>query len=391
MQVDALIAGGGCVGALTSGLLAQAGWRVALATPQPLMSGFDGNQEPLARVIALAPDIEARLAQEGIPREPWFARGSPVHSMHVAVPGSGEVSFGADPVAAQSGAAQPLARIVEVPALQAALETWAQAQGVRRIDEAVSQLRPDGVELESGVQIDTTLVLACDGADSRLRRQAGMNVAQRDYGQRAIVARLRFALPHHDQARQTMTPEGVLGVLPLVDGTVSVVWSLPESRAAYWLGVGEQEFAEGLNLALGVPWGAAQLLGRRQSFPLRNIHSEKLHAAGVCLLGDAAHTVHPLAGLGLNLGLADALTLVDVLRRARSQGRAICDPASLDAWSRQRVAAVAPYRHFIDTLAGLGSRHTIAWRGVGRGFSLVNQLPVIRRFLERRAESGSLS
>ncbi len=384
MRMDVLVAGGGCVGALAAGLLARSGWRVALATPQPPMAAFDDRADPLARVIALAPDIETRLQHEGVPQSPWFARGCAVQTMHVAVPGSGEVQFG-------GGGADPLARIVEVPALQFALENWARAQGVRWIDEAVARLSGGGVELDSGVHIDTPLVLACDGADSRLRRQAGMAVAQRDYGQRAIVARLRFAQPHAEQARQTMTPEGVLGVLPLVDGSTSVVWSLPESRAAYWLEVGEDEFAQGLNLALGVPWGDAQLLGARQSFPLRNIHSEKLHLAGVCLLGDAAHTVHPLAGLGLNLGLADALTLIAALRDARARGRPIHDPATLDGWSRQRVAAVAPYRQFIDTLAGLGSRHTVAWRGVGQGFSLVNRLPMIRQFFETRARRGSLS
>lgn len=386
MQVDVVIAGGGCVGALTGGLLAQAGWRVALATPQPLMPPWDAAAEPLARVIALAPEIEERMQQEGIPQEPWYARGCVVQSMHVAVPGSGEVSFGE-----HSLQADPLARIVEVPALQSALEGWAQAQGVRRIDEAVARLHPQGVELESGVHIRSRLILACDGADSRLRRQAGMNVAQRDYGQRAIVARLRFAKPHANQARQTMMGEGVLGVLPLVDGTVSVVWSLPEAQARYWHGVEDEEFAQGLSLALGAPWGAAQLLGKRQGFPLRNIHSETLHAGGVCLLGDAAHTVHPLAGLGLNLGLADALTLVTALREARATGRDINDPATLNSWSRQRVAAVAPYRHFIDTLAGLGAHHNVAWRGVGRGFSLVNALPLLRAFFASRARRGSLS
>lgn len=386
MQVDVLVAGGGCVGALTGGLLAQAGWRVALATPQPLMAPLDPGAAPLARVIALAPEIEDRLQQEGVPQEPWFARGCAVQTMHVAVPGSGAVAFGGN-----APAAEPLARIVEVPVLQAALEGWAQAQGVRRIDEAVARLHPDGVELESGVHIGSRLLLACDGADSRLRRQAGMNVAQRDYGQRAIVARLRFVRPHDHQARQTMTGDGVLGVLPLVDGSVSVVWSLPEVQARHWLGVDAEEFAQGLSLALGAPWGDAQLLGARQSFPLRNIHSEKLHADGVCLLGDAAHTVHPLAGLGLNLGLADALTLVSALRQARAAGRDIADPAMLDAWSRGRVAAVAPYRQFIDTLAGLGPRHTVAWRGVGQGFSLVNAVPTVRQFFENRARRGSLS
>lgn len=383
MQVDALVAGGGCVGSLMAGLLAKAGWRVALATPQARIP-FDVHAAPLARVIALAPDIEQRLQAEGIPAEPWQGRGCAVQTMHVAVPGSGEVQFGAEQQ-------PPLARIVEVPALQAALEEWAQVQGVRRIDEAVAHLDAKGVELESGVQIGTTLVLACDGADSRLRRQAGMNVAQRNYAQRAIVARLQFAEPHQAQARQTMTPDGVLGVLPLVDGSVSVVWSLPDAIAEYWLSVGEAEFAEGLNLALGMPWGAAQLLGARQSFPLRNIHSEKLYAGGVCLLGDAAHTVHPLAGLGLNLGLADALTLIEALRAGRGGGRDISDPATLERWSRQRVAAVAPYRQFIDTLAGLGAKHTVAWRGVGQGFGLVNRLPIIRQFFESRARLGSLS
>lgn len=383
MQVDILVAGGGCVGALAAALAARSGWRVALASPQPALPGFDHASPPNARAIALAPQIETRLLNEDIPAEPWYSRGQPVLSMHVSVPGSGEILFG------QSESSR-LARIVEVPALQFALEQAAERDGVRRINEAVTTIRPNGVELESGVRIDASLVLACDGADSRLRQLAGFGVSRREYGQMAIVARLQFAEPHAAQARQTMRPDGVLGVLPLSDGSVSVVWSLPEAAAAFWLGESEEAFADGLNQALGVPWGQAILLGKRQSFPLQNLHADRLAAEQLCLLGDAAHTVHPLAGLGLNLGLADALTLVDALRSGVQQKRSLADPAILAQWSRRRQAEVAPYRHFVDALAGLGRDHTVAWRGVGLGFSVVNRLSTIRSFFETRARRGSL-
>lgn len=382
MNADILVAGGGCVGSLAAALFAKEGFRVVLASPQKALSAFPIDAEPVARVIALAPDIEDRLAVEGAPAQPWLSRGCAVNAMHVAVPGGGEVAFG--------DGHQALARIVEVPAMQYAFEQWAAASGVRRIDEAVTNLTGEGVELESGVRIRAPLILASDGADSLLRRQLAVEVSQRDYGQTAIVARMRFAKPHQSEARQTMSGSGVLGVLPLVDGSVSVVWSLPDAAASHWLRSDEQTFAEGLSLALGAPWGEAQLLGKRHAFPLRNIHSQELFRDGVCLLGDAAHTVHPLAGLGLNLGLADTLTLVAAIREIQQHKRDLGDAAILRRWSRQRVTAVAPYRQFIDALGGLGVKHRYAWQGVGFGFSLVKQAQPVRQFFEQRARRGSL-
>ena len=386
MRADVLVAGGGCVGVLAAGLCAQAGWRVVLATPQAPLRPLNPDAPPNPRVIALAPLVEQALQAAGVPPSPWRERACPVHSMDVSVPGQGGLCF-----QAREAGLPELAHIVEVPALQQALESWAQSLGVRRIDESVLHHQEGVAELDSGARIEAQLLLACDGADSGLRQAAGIDTRQRDYRQQAIVARLRFAQPHHSQARQTMGGEGVLGVLPLVDGSVSVVWSLPEAQAAYWLAAPAAEFAEGLSLALAAPWGEARLLGPRQSFPLRAIRAEQLHAPGLALLGDAAHTVHPLAGLGLNLGLADALSLVEVLRRARQQGRALDDPASLAAWSRSRRAAVLPYTAFIDALAGLETEHVFAWRGVASGFNSVQRWQAVKSFFIHQASKGSLA
>ncbi|MEN8719964.1 MAG: FAD-dependent monooxygenase [Oceanococcaceae bacterium] len=384
MQVDLLVAGGGCVGWLLAGLAARQGVRVALVAPEPLETPLAVDLPPLARVIALAPDIEQALLQAGVPSEPWQRRGCPVTQMHVSVPGQGQVRFG------QTHDAAPLARIVEVAALQQAIQQWAVSTGVRHLPERVGTRHASGVELDSGVRITAPLVAACDGSGSPLRRQMGISVAVRDYEQTAIVSRLRFADAPRGEARQTMRADSVLGVLPLVDGTLSAVWSLANSQAQYWRDESDAAFADGLNLALEAPWGAAELLGARQSFPLRGVFARSLHAHGLCLLGDAAHTVHPLAGLGLNLGLADALTLERTLARTRQSRRPLNDPALLDRWSRERTAQVQPYRLFIDALAGLGHQHSVAWRAIGQGFAVVDRWSALRQFFEIQARRGSL-
>lgn len=385
MQTDIVVAGSGCVGSLAAALLAQSGWRVVLVAPgQPLDQAMPA--EPEARVIALAPQIEQSLRNCRVPEQPWQARGAAVEAMQVEVPNIGAVEFSAADVNAPA-----LARIVEVSALQRAFESMLQQQRVRWESDRVARCTATGVELASGVQIQASLVLACDGAQSALRAQAQIPTQRHDYRQTAIVARLRASEAAQAVARQTMSAQGVLGVLPLVDGSLSVVWSLAEADAQRWLQSTPAEFAQGLGQALNTDWGEWELVGQRAHFPLRSLHAESLCGDGVVLLGDAAHTVHPLAGLGLNLGLADVLSLVPILKRGREQGRALADPALLGRWSRQRKAQVAPYRHFIDLLAGLGSKHTLAWRGVGLGFGVVSQQNALRQWFARQALAGSLS
>lgn len=384
MQTDIVVAGSGCVGSLAAALLAQSGWRVVLVAPgQPLPPSLPA--EPEARVIALAPQIEQGLGDWGVPTQPWQERGAPVTAMQVEVPGVGAVEFSAADVQAPA-----LARIVEVSALQRAFEGMLQRQRVRWENDHVVRRSAKGVELASGVHIQASLVLACDGAQSALRTQAQIPTQRHDYQQTAIVARLRASHAAQAVARQTMSAQGVLGVLPLVDGSLSVVWSLPTPVAQRWLQASPAEFAQGLGQALNIDWGEWELLGQRAHFPLRSLHAESLCAEGLALLGDAAHTVHPLAGLGLNLGLADVLSLAPLLQQGREQGRSLADPALLRRWSRQRKAQVAPYRHFIDLLAGLGSKHTLAWRGVGLGFGVVSRQSALRQWFARQALAGSL-
>nr|MBV6629168.1 FAD-dependent monooxygenase [Oceanococcus sp. HetDA_MAG_MS8] len=384
MQTDIVVAGSGCVGSLAAALLAQSGWRVVLVAPgQPLPESLPA--EPEARVIALAPQIEQALRACDVPTQPWQERGAPVRAMQVEVPGVGAVEFSAADVQAPA-----LARIVEVSALQRAFEGMLQRQRVRWENDHVVRRSPQGVELASGVHIQAPLVLACDGASSALRTQAHIPTQRHDYRQTAIVARLRASHAAQAVARQTMSAQGVLGVLPLVDGSLSVVWSLPAAVAQRWLQASPAEFAQGLGQALNIDWGEWELLGKRAHFPLRSLHAESLCAEGLALLGDAAHTVHPLAGLGLNLGLADVLSLVPLLQQGREQGRSLADPALLRRWSRQRKAQVAPYRHFIDLLAGLGSKHTLAWRGVGLGFGVVSRQNALRQWFARQALAGSM-
>jgi len=173
------------------------------------------------------------------------------------------------------------------------------------------------LELADGRKFSSPLIVGADGGRSWLRQQAGIGCHQRDYHQKGIVATVRPARPHGGIAYQRFLPTGPLAMLPMTDNLCSIVWSAEEAEADRLMAMDEQAFLEALNATFGPVLGHIEEAGQRAAFPLKGQLARHLVRPRLALIGDAAHTIHPLAGLGVNLGLRDAMVLAQEIADAK--------------------------------------------------------------------------
>ena len=341
---DICIRGAGIVGRTLALLLARDRLRVALVAQRGPV-----EETGHADVRAYALNAASRSLLEALRSWPDGAHATAVSAMQVFGDRGGEVNF-----RASSQAAEALAWIVDVPALEA------------RLREAV---RYQPMIEEVATPPKAALTVVCEGRASATRAEFGVDFEVTPYGQQAIATRLTCALPHGQVARQWFSDGEVLAFLPLggAEGnSVAVVWSVHETRAAGLLALSAEEFAAQLEAASHGALGALTLSAERAAWPLQR--AQAAHWAGGtptpwALAGDAAHTVHPLAGQGLNLGLGDAAELAQVLH-AREYWRSVGDPKLLRRYERARKAAVLAVGGATDGLQQLFAREEPALQGL---------------------------
>ena len=336
MQRDAIVVGGGVVGAACALALADAGLQVALV--EAGKQAHWSREEPDLRVFAFAPDNAALLDSLGVWKDILATRAQPYRHMRVwDAAGGGELHFDADALARRE-----LGWIIEHDLLADRLWAAASRAGVEHWQPAsVNGLeqRDDGVRLtlESGETLDARIAIAADGANSTLRALAGIQAPTHDYDQRGVVAYVETEMPHQLTAWQRFLPGGPLALLPVdADRRSSIVWSLPDDEAQRILLLDDEAFGIALTNALGARLGATQPVSRRAAFPLRRQLAKTQVEGRVLVLGDAAHVVHPLAGQGVNLGLRDVAALRDSVREAKRLGRDFDAPHRLQRWARAR-------------------------------------------------------
>ncbi len=249
-------------------------------------------------------------------------RVSPYREMHVwdAV-GRGSIHFDSADIGEPN-----LGHIIENRVMVAALEQ--RLAGLQAVDwfRPASILglerNPDRVLLSlDGATVEANLVVGADGARSRVRELSGLTVTGSDYGQEALVATVKTERWHRETAWQRFLPGGPLAFLPMLDGYSSIVWSAPSERVHELLAMDTDDFAVVLADAFERRLGAVSWVGPRAAFPLRRQHAEHYVGPRVALVGDAAHTIHPLAGQGANLGFLDAAALAEVLSEAITAGK----------------------------------------------------------------------
>jgi len=391
---DVAIVGGGPVGACAAALLARGAaggsgaLRVALLEPgAPAPLPADAPLE--ARVVALSRASEHILTRAGAWPRVRGPRLSPYERMriwHESVAADSEQVLVFD--AADAGEPN-LGFIAENRLLQTALlGAFADAGGhLEAAQLSALEITDAGVNLTtSGRVLSARLVVGADGAQSTVRRAAGLTAAVCDYHQTAIVASVATARPHQATAWQRFMHDGTLAFLPLADGTSSLVWSADDDLAAGLLGATASGFAQQLDRASDLALGSTRLVSERTSFPLRRLAAQRYVAQRVALVGDAAHVVHVLAGQGVNLGLMDAAALAQLVLAAAGQRE---DPGALgvlrayERWRKSEVALMSTAIDAFDRLLAHGSGPLA--RVAQRGLSWVNRSQELRRFFIRRA------
>lgn len=198
------------------------------------------------------------------------------------------------------------------------------------------------LELSDGTCLSTPLVVGADGALSRTRQLSGLGAVEWDYGHHALVTTVTTEYEHDETCRQRFTEDGPLAFLPLSGGErrqSSIVWSTSPEHARELMGLSDEAFCQALGRASDYCLGAVVNSAERHMIPLRQRHARQYVEAGLALVGDAAHTIHPLAGQGVNLGFMDAAVLADVVEAAWHRSESIADVAVLRRYQRQRRSA----------------------------------------------------
>lgn len=349
---DVIVAGGGLVGASFALALADTGLRIALVDSQDLgkLAGQATSAERFdPRVSAITPASAAFLDSLGVWQGVCERRCTPYTDMHVwDADGTGSIHFSAQEIHAPA-----LGHIVENAVLLAALyERIAQSSNIDVVAPvALSGLAPSdaqqrvGITLEDGRSISAALVVAADGANSKVRDLAGFQTKEWDYEHQAIVTTVKTTLPHGATAIQRFMDEGTLAFLPLQHSAAasdsqqycSIVWSVLPAYAQSLMAMNDADFAKCLQAAIENKLGKIEHLDTRFSFPLRQRHALAYVQPGIALIGDAAHTIHPLAGQGVNLGFLDAQVLAQEVRRTHAKHLAIGDLRFLRRYQRRRI------------------------------------------------------
>lgn len=231
--------------------------------------------------------------------------------------------------------------------------------------------------LGSGQSLTTKLLVGADGANSWVRQQADIPLTHRDYGHSALVANVQTLESHDKVARQIFTPLGPLAFLPLPDNTMSsIVWSTEPNRASQLLSMPEDEFNKQLSAEFDMRLGKCKIIGERQVFPLKMRYARDFASERIALVGDAAHTIHPLAGQGVNLGLLDAASLAQEIIRLWNAGEDIGKHSNLRVYERWRKAesakVIAAMQGFKDLFEGSHPAKKLI-RGIG--MALASKLP----------------
>jgi 2-polyprenyl-6-methoxyphenol hydroxylase-like FAD-dependent oxidoreductase len=368
-RFEVLVRGSGCVGLALSLALARIGLRVAVQGRAPAADAQPDDLRAFALNAASVGLLRDLKVWDALPANAKTA----VYEMRVDgdadAAARGRIEFSAW----QQRCAE-LAWIVDAAALEREL-----AQAIR--------FSPH-IEV-CAAQVDADLIALCEGADSSTRAALHIEVERHAYGQRAIAARLVADLPHHGIARQWFGAPDVLALLPLDQPapgrSYALVWSLPNARAQELLALDAPAFEQALNQASEAAAGVLALASARAAWPLASARAGRWCTDGVVLLGDAAHVVHPLAGQGLNLGLADVTALVDVLA-GRESWRPLSDPKLLRRYARARAAPTWAMRAATDGLWRLFAEPGWPARELrNRGLSLVNHLPPVKRWLAAQA------
>lgn len=358
-HADIAIVGGGIVGLTLAAALKDAPCRIAIINKglidQPL------GDKPGARVSAINQANISALKNADVWQHIDASRANPYNAMHVWDKDSfGDIHFAGKDTRGELES-DTLGVIIENQALVNGLaHSVLKQDNVVVIDTTIERVlsspQQNMLMLENGDALSCRLLVGADGANSFVRKQANFPIMFRDYEHTAIVANIRTQQPHENIARQAFTPTGPLALLPMRDPNVcSIVWSQTPDAAKTLQGYSDSEFCNALVAASNNALGPVSLETSRAAFPLTMRYAREWAKDGIVLVGDAAHTIHPLAGQGANLGMQDALALATLLGTLLEEQKDIGQLRYLRPYERARkteamkmIAAMDGFKFLFD-------------------------------------------
>jgi len=386
-EVDCVCVGAGVAGLGFATLLAErTGADVVLVETRPPAPVSPGDQ----RTLAIGEGVRRVLARAGAWQRIAPGACGAMSAMRVWEPGGAAIEFDAGDIGVPA-----LAWVLRTAVLEQALGEVAAAQaGVRWERPArLAAVQPAGerveVTLDNGSVYAARCLVGADGAESEVRRQAGIGYERRDYEQLAVFGVVATAAEHGEVARQVFLPSGPLAFLPLAGAReCAVVWSTSPGEAAALAEMREDAFAERLAAAGEGCLGAITAVRGRAVAPLFRAEAQRYVGNGIALVGDAAHAVHPMAGQGANLGILDAAALVDCFGGDDTPARFACDARRLRRYERWRRTENRLMAEVLEALHWLFHRQGAPVAPVRRlGLRLTDRLGPVKQQLMRHASA----
>jgi 2-octaprenyl-6-methoxyphenol hydroxylase len=387
-KTDLVIGGAGFAGlALAIAVRQGLGEAFAVSVVDPALAAAQ-SEDPRASAIAAA----ARRLFEAI--AVWGAVGDEAQPILDMVITDSKLDDAVRPTFLTFGGdvepGEPFAHMVENRHLVDALVARAKELGIGLRASAVAGFEQgfhaSEVELADGERISARLLVAADGAKSKIRDQAGIATHGWNYDQSAIVTTVAHERDHNGGAEEHFLPAGPFAILPLKGKRSSIVWTEDAREAVRIVGLSDAEFHEELEKRFGLHLGDLQVVGKRRAFPLGLFMARSFIGERLALIGDAAHVIHPIAGQGLNMGLRDVAALAEAIVDAARLGLDIGSPEVLERYQRWRRFDTMTMGIATDGLNRLFSNHSDVLRLVrDLGLGMVERMPFLKLLFIREA------
>jgi len=379
---DVIIIGNGATGGTLACALAQKGLEVAVVDQHPPQSHFLSD----GRSFALSPSSHTLFSTLGI----WqnLNEITPITSIHTSDGVLPQwVDYTEDDVTGG-----PLGYVVDSSLLKSKILERVLSYPNITLHAPASLIRLERtpshalVETNQGTIFKAPLCVASDGRFSTIRDWAQIPLIKWDYDQIAIVCNLTHTLPHHNQAFEHFLPSGPLAFVPRPGNESGLIWSIEKEKAPCLLSLSPEEFADEVQAHFGSSLGTFTLASERWSYPLSVCLPKRFIETRLALLGDAAHTFHPVAGQGLNVGLRDVATLAELIGEAASLGLDLGSSQMLERYQKRRRADILSMTFLTDGIVrAFSTQSRLMARVRSLGFGAVKNITPLKNFMIRHA------